>query len=128
MKIEMQSRRPTFQKQIDAVKDAFGSRAGDLSAEQHQNAVAYAESRFGGGAPTANTSANLIPFMDKLTFHAYKITDRDVETLRAAGYSDDAIFELIVGGSLGTGLATWEAGLEAIDAFFAEEREEQHAA
>jgi alkylhydroperoxidase family enzyme len=49
-------------------------------------------------------------YADKVRRHAYKVTDRDVEELLAAGLSQDEVFELTVSVAVATGLARWEAG------------------
>jgi alkylhydroperoxidase family enzyme len=54
-------------------------------------------------------------YVDKVTRHAYKVTDEDVATLLAAGYSEDQIFELTISCALGAGLRRREAGLRAIE-------------
>lgn len=112
------SRTPAFQARIDRVVQAFAQAEGDLSAVLHKDVVAYTSSRFSDNCEALDIPTDLVSYLDKVALHAYKITDGDVEKLQAAGYSDDAIFELTVGGSLGAGLATWEAGRSAIEAFF----------
>jgi alkylhydroperoxidase family enzyme len=57
----------------------------------------------------------LRPYLDKVTGHAYKVTDEDVEALRVAGYSEDQIFEATVSCALGNCVRRLEAGLSAID-------------
>ena len=54
-------------------------------------------------------------YLDKVARHAYKVTDEDTEALRAAGYSDDQIFEATVSCALGACLRRLDAGLSAID-------------
>jgi hypothetical protein len=44
------------------------------------------------------------------------VTDADTAALRAAGYSDDAIFELTVAVALGAGLLRRDVGLAAVRA------------
>ena len=122
------SRRVELQQGVDAVERAFGETDGDLTAVQHQAIVANTTSRFRNEEPASDLPAEFSPLLHKLALHAYKVTDKDVAHLQEIGYSDDAIFELIVGGSLGAGLATWEDGLSAIDAFFVGEQEEKDAA
>lgn len=56
----------------------------------------------------------LQPYADKVARHAYRVTDRDLDELRAAGYDDDAIFEITVAVALGVGLHRRDAGLAAI--------------
>jgi alkylhydroperoxidase family enzyme len=56
------------------------------------------------------------PYLDKVARHAYKTTDEDVDALRAAGYSEDQIFEATVSCALGACRRRLDAGLTAIDA------------
>jgi hypothetical protein len=53
-------------------------------------------------------------YIRKVALHAYKITDQDVEALKDAGYSEDAIFELTLSAALGAGMARLEIGLHAL--------------
>jgi alkylhydroperoxidase family enzyme len=52
--------------------------------------------------------------VDKVARNAYQVTDEDVDRLRAAGYSDDAIFELTLAAALGASRAQLDAGLRAM--------------
>ena len=74
-----------------------------------------------GGPRHADIPAPLAAYIDKVARHAYKVTDDDVAALRAAGYSEDQIFEATVGCALGACLHRLDAGLQAIAG-------EQHAA
>ena len=56
----------------------------------------------------------LISYVKKIALHAYKTTDEDVEALRKAGYSEDAIFEITLSAALGAGMARLEQGLAAL--------------
>jgi len=58
--------------------------------------------------------ADLVAYVEKVTQHAYQVTDQDVQTLKEAGYSEDAIFEITLCASLGAGLARLECGLLAL--------------
>jgi hypothetical protein len=66
-------------------------------------------------AQGADVPEALRSYLDKVARHAYKVTDEDVEALRAAGYSEDQIFEATVSCALGAGLRRLEAGLSAIE-------------
>lgn len=66
-------------------------------------------SRTDGGMP-----ADLAGYLKKVALHAYKTTDEDIEALRQAGYSEDAIFEITLSAALGAGLARLERGLAAL--------------
>lgn len=53
-------------------------------------------------------------YLDLVRKHAYRVTDEDVEDLRAGGLDDDAIFELTVAAALGAGVARLQVGLELL--------------
>lgn len=57
----------------------------------------------------------LASYVKKIALHAYKTTDEDVEALRKAGYSEDAIFEITLSAALGAGMARLERGLAALE-------------
>ncbi len=70
-----------------------------------------------GGRPTAQVGhipPELATYVDKVAQHAYKTTDEDIEALRKAGYSEDAIFEITLSTALGAGIARLERGLAAL--------------
>lgn len=50
-------------------------------------------------------------YVDKVAEHAYRITDDDVDTLRRAGHSEDAIFEITAAAALGAAIVRLERGL-----------------
>ncbi|MGR8947998.1 MAG: hypothetical protein ACU84Q_08125 [Gammaproteobacteria bacterium] len=49
-------------------------------------------------------SPDLAPFMEKLVHHPYKMLDRDLETLKSLGYSEDQLFEMTLAGAIGAGV------------------------
>ena len=53
-------------------------------------------------------------YLDKVRTGAYTVTDDDVDALRAAGLSEDEIFEQTVSAAVGEGLRRLDLGLEAI--------------
>ena len=50
-------------------------------------------------------------YLEKVRLHAYKVTDRDVEELKAAGFSEDEIFEHTVSAATAAGLERLDAAL-----------------
>lgn len=50
-------------------------------------------------------------YVDKVARHAYRISDEDVEALKRAGYSEDAIFEITAAAALGAAVMRLERGL-----------------
>ena len=65
-------------------------------------------------AKGAGVPEPLAPFVDKVRRQAYTVTDGDVEGLRAAGYSEDQIFELTVAAAYGAARKRLDAGLAAM--------------
>lgn len=59
--------------------------------------------------------AALRPYVQKVGRYAYKVTDRDIETLKDHGYSEEAIFELTVSAAVGAGLGRLQQGLAALN-------------
>jgi alkylhydroperoxidase family enzyme len=53
-------------------------------------------------------------YLDTVRRHAYKVADSDVEELKAAGHSEDEIFEQTVSAAVTAGLERLDAGLEAL--------------
>ena len=64
--------------------------------------------------PDRAAPAELEGYLDKVRKHAYRIADDDVAALKAAGYSEDAIFEQTVSVAVGAGLSRLAAALEVL--------------
>jgi alkylhydroperoxidase family enzyme len=62
-------------------------------------------------APKRPAPAELSGYLEKVRLHAYKVTDRDVDELKAAGFSEDEIFEHTVAAAVAAGLERLDAGL-----------------
>ena len=93
--------------------------AGTLDAAARQ-ALAAAGNDTGNDTANAAGGAEAVPeslasFTDKVTRHAYKVTDEDIQALRAAGYSEDQIFEATLSIAFGAALHRLKAGLSALD-------------
>jgi alkylhydroperoxidase family enzyme len=56
----------------------------------------------------------MVPYLDKVRSGAFTVTDDHVEVLRAAGLSEDEIFEHTVAAAIAEGLRRLDSGLEAI--------------
>lgn len=56
----------------------------------------------------------MAPYLEKVRLHAYKVTDRDVEELKAAGFTEDEIFEHTVSAATAAGLERLDAGLATL--------------
>src|SRR4051794_3887263 len=51
----------------------------------------------------------------KVTQHAYRIIDEDIAAVKAAGASEDQIFELVVCAAVGQATRQFESALAALD-------------
>lgn len=60
--------------------------------------------------------ATLAAYAEKVTHHAYKVTDGDIAALLAAGYSEDQLFEATLSVALGAAQMRLRAGLDALHA------------
>jgi hypothetical protein len=66
------------------------------------------ENRLGSGPAAA--------LIDKVTRHAWKVTDEDVDAAKLAGVREDEIFELTVCAALGASTRQLRAALAVLDA------------
>jgi alkylhydroperoxidase family enzyme len=53
-------------------------------------------------------------YLEKVRLHAYKVSDADVESLKAAGFTEDEIFEQTVSAAVAAGLERLDAGLRSL--------------
>jgi len=80
----------------------------------------FEETRAGAGGARGPRGAELRVLVEKIDQHPWMIGDDDFQKLRAAGYSEDQIFELTVAAALGAGVRRFEAGLRSLAAAEAE--------
>ena len=65
-------------------------------------------------ARAGDIPTELEPYVKKVALHAYKVTDEDIEALKKAGYSEEALFEITMSAALGAGRARLQRGLAAL--------------
>jgi hypothetical protein len=92
---------------------------GRSSAAVRSAAIARARQLSGGidGAEpvaVAGLDPALSQWVEKVARHAYRTTDEELAALRAAGYSEDQIFEVTVAAALGAAQARAESALRAL--------------
>lgn len=58
---------------------------------------------------------DLAPLVDKIRKQAFKVVDEDIQRLLDAGYSQDALYELIVATAVGAGKMQLDTALSMID-------------
>jgi alkylhydroperoxidase family enzyme len=93
---------------MERVAEAILGTPGDVDSELRRAVEAFAAGR-GTELP-----ADLRPYVEKVARNAYKVVDADIDRLREAGYSEDAIFELTLAAALGAARARLDAGLKAM--------------
>ena len=64
--------------------------------------------------PDRAAPAEMEPYLDKVRRAAYQVTDADVDELRAAGFSEDEIFEQTVSVAVSEGLLRLDAALKVV--------------
>jgi len=52
--------------------------------------------------------------IEKVAYHAYRVTDEDVAAVRAAGMSEDQIFEIVVSAAVGQASRQHKSALAAL--------------
>ena len=55
------------------------------------------------------------PYLEKVRGRAFSVTDADVEALKAAGFSEDEIFEQTVSAAISEGLRRLDAASKVLD-------------
>lgn len=109
----METRYDTFaQTLIEGVLDTPGA-----TSSTFRRAVKGQAAHFSGDTSRVpeNVPVELQSYIRKVALHAYKVTDQDLEALRAAGYDEDAIFEITLSIALGAGMTRLEQGLRALE-------------
>lgn len=96
---------------VDSVLNSRGDSDPELRRAVEQRAAAHAGRSSGSDVQLAE---ELVTYVDKIAQHAYKVIDADIEALRDAGYSEDAIFELTLSAALGAGIARLNRGITAM--------------
>ena len=87
--------------------------------ELHER-VTEGPGKLSGGVRRAAASGHSVPeeaqaYTDKVRRHAYKVVDRDVDDLRAAGWTEDQIFELTTAIAMGEGMSRWKRARHVLD-------------
>lgn len=100
---------------VERLRQSVLAGRGTTEAALRQAVEARAAAAGGGpGVAAGSLPPDLVEFVEKVIHRAWQITDEDVEQLRRAGYSEDAIFELILAAALGAGMGRLERGLAAL--------------
>ena len=94
--------RPT---ELSRARQPFLNAPGKTTPELRQTIEAFVVTQRGQSRPeTAPVPDELTPYLQKLALTAYKITDKNFNDLRSAGYEDEVIYEITVTGAFGAAL------------------------
>jgi hypothetical protein len=100
---------------MQQLREAVLTGPGALSEEARQRIADWSASPDQGPA-SAQMEEPLAKVLTKVTRHAYKVTDEDIQGLLEAGYAEDAVFEAVVSAALGTALGRYERGMALLRA------------
>jgi hypothetical protein len=64
----------------------------------------------------ASLEGPLNTLINKVARYAYRVTDEDINAVKASGFNEDQIFELVVCAALGQATRQYESALAALDA------------
>ncbi len=67
-----------------------------------------------GAAERTDVPERFAAYVDTIHDHAYQVSDRTVSDLRAAGASQDEVFEVTISAAFGAARERLEAGLAAV--------------
>ncbi len=65
--------------------------------------------------PGRHAPTEFATYLEKVRLHAYQVTDRDVQELQAAGFSEDEIFEQTISAAVAAGLERLDSGLATLE-------------
>lgn len=102
--------------EVNDGRDRILSVEGSTEPQTRRDIEAWTAALAGAHRPPAEPPELLLPYLDKLTRHAYRIVDDDIDRLRAAGFDDEAIFEITLAGALGAALPPLERVCELLAA------------
>jgi alkylhydroperoxidase family enzyme len=100
-----------FQSQIDRLTHAVLTSAGATALELRSKIVAWATQLDTTPDAPSDLPDAVKTYVKKVALHAYKVTDDDVQHMKSAGYSEDAIFEITLAAALAAGLKRFNTGL-----------------
>ena len=104
----------SYPPKVQRAVEALLTKPARCAPELRQAVEAYAAKLGGSAGARVDLPANLVDYVRKVALNAYETTDADLARLRAAGYSDDEIFEITLCASLGAGLGRMERGLTVL--------------
>ena len=104
-----------YESYVTALRESVLRGRGDTPPALRETVESRAAALAGAVRTEGMLPRELLPFVDTVATHAYRVTDDDVEALKRAGYSEDAIFEITASAALGAALGRLERGMAALE-------------
>jgi hypothetical protein len=100
---------------IHRLRDSVLASPGETTSEERQQVARWSADP-GAGPADHQFPEPLASLVTKVTYSAYQVTDEDIQQLRDAGYSEDAILELVTSAAMGAAMRRYERGMAALQA------------
>jgi hypothetical protein len=97
------------------VERVLTSESAHSAADLRRAVYDYVAALTRGEAPAAAVPPAAEPYLRKVAFDAYKVLDREVDAVRAAGLSVDDVFEMTVTAAVSAGVTRMEIALAALE-------------
>lgn len=97
------------------VQRVLTSRSARSSPEVRRAVYQYVASLTLSRQPEAEVPAGAEPYLRKVALDAYKVLDREVDAMRAAGSTVDEVFELTVAAAVSAGVTRMEIAMAALE-------------
>lgn len=105
-----------YQSSISRLIDGAVHTAGETDSGIREQIIALGKNLIGSPSQAPESlSPELAAFVEKITFSPFDIGDEDITFLKLAGYSDDAILEIISCASLAAGIGRLELAAAAME-------------
>ena len=105
--------RPVDAPEIVSLKEAVFQQPGFISPSERLAIQRFVLAQMRNQAESHQLPLAVQTYLTKLVRHAYKITDEDMAGLHAAGYDEEAIFELSFIGALAVGFGQLDQAQQA---------------
>jgi hypothetical protein len=103
-----------FQLLLNQLCQATLTRTGDTTQEFRSEIVSWATQLDTAPSAPSDLPDAVKSYVKKVVLYAYKTTDADVQGLKDAGYSEDAIFEITLAAALAAGLKRYNTGMAVL--------------
>lgn len=101
-----------FSKMVEALTSKTLDGPGKVAAALRRETAEYAAAPKPGNEQIPTV---LMPYLTKVALHSYRVTDADISQLKAAGFSEDELYELTICAAFGAGLARLNRGLALLN-------------